>query len=52
MSSIQTVTGKTRKENEKFYISAINVLMSLGYSEAEARKEVQEAYKEAIKECI
>jgi hypothetical protein len=48
MTTLEIKTGMTRTELEKFYISKINLLMSLGLSETESRQMVQETLKQTL----
>ena len=48
MEILETVTGLTEKEIKTFYLSAIETLVDFGINEDEARKIVQESFRETL----
>jgi len=48
MTTLENLIGKTDKEIQALYLSAIDVLIEFGMQEPEARKTVRELFKETL----
>jgi len=48
MTNLEAITGKTEKEIQALYLSAIDALIAFGMQEPEARKIVRETFKETL----
>jgi hypothetical protein len=50
-TNLENKTGETTEELKNIYLSAIDTLISFGATKEEAKKIVQETFKENVKEC-
>ena len=48
METLKKITGKTEKEIQVLYLSAIETLIHFGMQEPEARKVVRETFKQTL----
>lgn len=48
MTTFESKTGMTRIQLENYYIQKVNLVMSFGFTEREARKMVQETLKQSL----